>query len=115
MNPGKHRSSQANESDGAFLRLVNLFATVATEDRSTLMKMTCARMPTTDPVTRRRILAVRTELAVFLPVDQLAAPPSVMAHLDDTRTEKEIAFALDRIITELGHADASTFDDAHQE
>jgi len=98
------RKARINE---AFEKLVQLVATVPTGDRVKLMRLALTNATTIATTTLRWFFAVRTELTVFLPVDHLKASPSVIAHLEDTRTEKEIAFALDRMINELGNVTPS--------
>lgn len=90
--------------------LVELFAKVPTDDRAELMRTAITNANAIDSTTLPWKFSVRKELAVFLPVDHLEAPPSVIAHLEDTRTEKEIAFAIDRIINELTEAPHSAAD-----
>ncbi len=102
-----HSDKALTDSNEAFLKLVELFAMVPTDDRVKLMAMTITNGPTIDSDTQRWITAVRNELAVFLSLDSLTVSPSVMANLEDTRTEIEIAFALDRLINELGNVTPS--------
>lgn len=102
-----HSDKALADPNEAFLKLVELFAMVPTDDRAELMTMAITNGPTIDSDTQRWIIAVRNELAVFLSLDSLTVSPSVMAHLEDTRTEIEIAFALDRIINELGNVTPS--------
>jgi len=102
-----HSDKALADPNEAFLKLVELFAMVPKDDRVKLMTMAIANGPTIDSDTRRWIIAVRNELAVFLSLDSLTVSPSVVAHLEDTRTEIEIAFALDHIITSLNNTDKS--------
>lgn len=96
-----HSDKALADPNEAFPRLVELFAMVPTDDRVKLMTTAITNGPTIDSDTQRWIIAVRNELAVFLSLDSLTFSPSVMAHLEDTRTEIEIAFALDYMIAEL--------------
>lgn len=105
MTAEANDSLRANEPNLAFQKLVRLFAAVPTDDRTKLMTMAITNAPPIDSDTQRRIIAVRNELAMFLSLDGLA--PSVTAHLEDTRTEKEVAFALDHIISEFSDVTAS--------
>ena len=96
-----HSDKALADPNEAFQRLVELFAMVPTDDRAELMTMAITNGPTIDSDTQRWIIAVRNELAVFLSLDSLTPSALIMAHLDDTRTEKEVAFALDYMIAEL--------------
>ncbi|MDA1161885.1 MAG: hypothetical protein O3B13_02160 [Planctomycetota bacterium] len=104
-----HSDKALADPNEAFLKLVELFAMVPKDDRVKLMTMAITNGPTIDSDTQRWIIAVRNELAVFLSHDSLTASPSVIAHLEDTQTDKEIAFALDYMINELGNVTPSEF------
>lgn len=105
LNSGKTQTVPTSHQNQAFFRLVNLFANVPSDDRAEFMRMALADATAVDSNSRRWILAVRKELAVFLPVGHLKPSASVIDHLEDTHTEKEIAFALDAVVTELSCPD----------
>lgn len=65
------------------------------------MTLALAGKQQTDFITMRMIRAIRKDLEVILPADCRPAHASIVAELDDTQTEVEVAFAVDSIIRGL--------------
>ena len=65
-----------------------------------------------DFITMSMIRAIRKDLEAILPADCRPANPSIIAELDDTQTEVEVAFAIDSIIRGLLTSDRVDVADA---
>jgi hypothetical protein len=97
LSTGPNESQRLRGANAAFQRLVLCFSKLPTGVRSAIMTLALAGEQQPDFITMRMIRAIRKDLEAILPADCRPANPSIIAELDDTQTELEVAFAIDSI------------------
>ena len=94
MKRASHKSGQ----DGAFQRLVDIVSLIPECARSEIFGLSLTDREHPDETTCHILQAIRKELAVFMPADDLPRLTAEVYELDDTRNNIEVAFAIDQIL-----------------
>ena len=93
------RASQTSPQGVAFQRLVEIVSTIPECARSEVFGLSLTAGEHPDVTTCHILRAIRKELEVFMPVDDLPRLIINVEELDDTQNNIEVAFAIDKILS----------------